>query len=66
VIECGGLGSSRPVDSLRIAFHIKSNSPRDLRANLMWVREAASKCFHRRMWPLPCPCGRQRDKSAAP
>jgi len=41
VIERGGLGISRPVDSLRIAFHMESNRPRDLRANLIWVRKAA-------------------------
>ena len=40
-VESGGLGVTGPVDSLRMAFHIKSNCPMDLRANLIWVREAA-------------------------
>jgi hypothetical protein len=53
VIECGGLGIARPVDSLRRAFHMESNRPRDLRANLMWVREAAPdlRACHRRLTP---------------
>jgi len=40
-VECGGLGVTGPVDSLGIAFHMESNRPRDLRANLRCVREAA-------------------------
>ena len=38
VIQRGILGVSRPVDSLRIAFHIRSNRLPSLWANLMFGR----------------------------
>lgn len=39
VIKRGGLGISRPVGSLRVAFHMESNCPRGLCANSMFRGE---------------------------
>jgi hypothetical protein len=49
VIERRGLGISRPVDSLRIAFHMESNCPRRYYSNpVLCLR--STKRFH---W-IPC------------